>query len=507
MEFEGEDWLVDIYLDEHDRICIMKSTQCGISEFAIVVALTECLKGYHVLYVLPSKVFVTDFVSKRIDGLTERVPQYKGAIGTTNNKGLKAIWDGWLKVIGSNVRSALLSDPAQIAIVDEVDVCDQKNLGLVDRRMDAAKKLTGREPTKILISNPSAIDHGIHKAYNDSDKRVWTLTCSHCGEEQELDFFRHYVEETEKGKYQLRDKKWTEDSDRDIRGYCLNCSKPIDRFAPGQWIAEFPGKRYHGYKISQLFTRQTTIRDIWHLYLDALEDPVLLPDFYNMILGMPFESSDYGFTPTLLKKCSDPEYVMPEGITEGISVAGVDIGKNVHLKISQIVKGVRMTVCIASFKMTYGLEDLSHYLKLFKVKACVIDAQPETTIARNFQKTHRRYGVFLCRFTRGVSIKEAFPDPKTGEIQIDRTQAFDSDFFHHVNGKAVLPANYKTIDRGDYFRQMQINKRVTEIDSRGNRVALWKKGKEAADHYQLASVYEWIAARKIYRGGMEIKWI
>ena len=490
LRFDQNLWLIDIYLDQSENIVIMKSVQCGITEWLIVIAMTSCIQGLSVLYVLPSKTFRNDFVAKRIDGLKSHVPFYAAGIRDTDNKGLKRIWDGYLKVVGSNIEDDLTSDPAQVAIIDELNQCDHKNMPLVDNRLMATERLTGKKSRKIMVSNPTFIGHGIHPKYEESDRRKWHIPCPSCGHEQPLDWFEQYVKKTDGGKYMLRDKEWTPDCGRDIWGFCVECGKPIDWRAPGRWIAENPKSPIHGYHISQLFMSAKTIKGIWNKFQAALNDKWELQAFYNGTLGLPFTDSEFQITPGLLKRCVKDDYKMPS--TAKGCVAGVDIGKKIHVHISELKDGIRHKVFVGSFTMTDDMADLAFVLKVFGVRCCVIDAMPETTLVRKFQRLHRN--VWLCRFQKGVSIKEVKPDRKTGEITPDRTQAFDSDFYSWADGDVVLSANYRDLDSGDFIKQMCVNTKVLIEDDRGNKHYEWKTPAGAADHHHLASVYEWIAA-------------
>ena len=510
MVFEGDDWLVQIYKDKHRSICIIKCVQCGISEWAIIVTLTECINGRSVLYVLPSKSFKTDFIAKRIDGLFEKVPFYSAGVGKTDNKGIKSLWSGYMKIVGSNIKVDLQSDPAQVAIVDELDECHQNNLELVDGRTDAAFKLTGIEPRRIDISNPTIEGCGIDGKYEESDQREWKITCKFCKLEQPLDWFVNFVYQDDKNKYHLIDKDWHEELDRDIRGYCADCRNEIDRLSKGQWIAKYPERVTHGYHISQLFTGQKTIRQIYAKFLKGLKDVIALQVFYNSILGLPFTNAGFKITPKLLASCVEKGYTMPESAIA--SVAGVDIGKDVHIQISTLKDKKRYKAYVNHIPLTDEFEaELFFVLKSYGVKVCVIDAMPETGLVRKFQKYARKRGirVFLCRFQSGISIKEMKPDKKTGEINPDRTQAFDACFDSYRSNEVILPDNWRDIGHSIYKIQMCHNIRRLVEDDKGNKHYTWTAGKKKADHYHLADIYELFAARvcRFDLSPQEITWL
>jgi hypothetical protein len=494
LSFDEDPWLIDIYADEHNEIVVRKSVQCGISEMAIIIVLAECYRGKSVLYVVPSREFKTDFSSKRIDDLFDRVPFYRAGVGRTDNKGLKKLFTGFFKLVGSNVRAHLASDPAQVAIVDEVDDCAQANLPLVETRTEAAKKLTGEDPVRIDIGNPTIEGFGVDEKYQDSDQRAWHITCDHCASEQILDWFVNFVEQTDSDKYRLLDTAWVEGCGRDIRGYCKDCGGEIDRHAAGRWIAGNPESTVHGYHISQLFTGQNSIATIWKRFQKALRSVYKLQVFYNSVLGLPFTNAGFKITPALIRDCVDDEYTFPAKATGG--VAGVDVGKDLHISVSTFSGGVRRKVCVTHFPMTDKMEGLLFTLRTYGVTTCVIDGMPETTQARKFQRLARPYGirVFLCEFQRGLTISEMKVDKKKGQVKVDRTQAFDCVFDSYKGGEVVVGPDFRDYGRGDWIHHMGENTRVEIEDGTGNVHYEWRAGSGRKDHYHLADVYELLAA-------------
>lgn len=474
----------------------MKSVQCGITTIALVIMFVECFTGKSVLYVLPSKTFKEKFIPEKIDGAIEKSPFYRSGLGKVDNRGLKQLWGGFLNVAGSNVPDELTSHTAQVAIIDELELCNPKYLPLVDDRLTATMKLTGKPPRRIDISNPTLVGNPIAIKYEESDQREWQVPCPHCGHEQPLDWFRVVVERTDQDEYVLRDKEWTPDCGRDINLICTQCNKPLDRYGDGRWFIKYPGRDVHGYHIHKLLYSHVKISELWKKFKKALNNIYEMQVFYNSDLGLPYSNEGFQITPGLLAACVDPGYKMPAKCDWG--TFGVDIGKDVHVRASQYIDGKRYPAHIGHFVMDERFfENLLFICKTFGLKFGVIDAGFETSAARNFQKKARAYGitVYLCRFPKGHSIKEAKPDQMTGEIGVDRTQFCDALFDSYRNGDSKLPPNFRDLDGGDWLAQICIEKRVQVEDLRGNKTIEWEHPEGSPDHYFFAEGYDNLAGQ------------
>lgn len=486
-------WLVDIYRDHHPQITIMKSVQCGISEWLIIHALTACIMdGMSVLYVLPTEKAKNIFSDNRIDGLFRRVPFYKRFEGKVSNKGFKYVGNGKLNIAASVSSVNLTEFPAEKLIIDELDRCKAKNIPLAFDRIAAARELMGREPDQLQVSNPTIEGHGIHYEYKyNSTGDEWLVKCPRCGKWQQIDWFKNIVREINDQQYELRDWEWFKGRGLDIQIYCVKCEGTMPRFASGEWVSQWPDRDAHGYHVSQMFTPQWPLAKLYDDFIKALPSLHKMQRFVNSVLGRPAANRGFKITMGMLADCVESGYMMPRSGVTGC-IMGVDIGAVAHVHISKVQNGIRRKVWIGTVPMTKDMKDLGFLIQQFGVEACVIDIRPETTIVKAFQEDYPGI-VYLCDYIRGRSVKDAVMDHAAGEIKVDRTQALDGAHGTWRDQQVILPVNYTTIDDGEFTAQMTANTRV--LNEIGDYFE-WQG--DALDHHQHADCYEYMAYSMIY---------
>jgi len=519
MIFDDKPWLVALYADDHPFKVVEKCVQVGVSDMAIVHMLYWCWQGYSTLYVLPDDDVCASFVFNRIKPIFDDSKFYASALtpGSADNVRLKKLWKGTTKFVGCRTRKSMREYPADRLIVDELDECNLEILAWARDRLAAARIRTGAPPEELDISNPSVEDYGIDARYLQSDQKEWRIKCEHCNEWQTLDWFVHAVEQTARLHYDVLDKEWFEDKNirrqRDMRLYCSSCHKPINRFGKAQWVANRPQVLdSSGYRISQLFTSQTTIGDIHGEFTRSLAVPILRQRFHNSILGQPYREEGNYISPELLASCVDPEYYHPvrwvepkkedekgKRIYANPVVMGVDVGGEFHVKISELMPdGKRRSLFIGRIPVDEDWASLSALLKAWHVDRCVVDMEPEISAAKKFRKQHPGI-VFLCDYPPNPTKMDLGVDLATRLIKVDKHQSLDESYAEYAQGHIILPADYRSIDKGEFVKQMGTPKRIyTQRGAAKILQATWSEGGKP-DHYRHADNYENMAANLFRR--------
>ena len=81
MDFgHGRYALIDLYKDDNSQVRIMKAVQVGITDRAIIAALSRMYRGWSILYSFPTEQFRNREVGDRVDPLLNTVPFYKAGI-------------------------------------------------------------------------------------------------------------------------------------------------------------------------------------------------------------------------------------------------------------------------------------------------------------------------------------------------------------------------------------------------------------------------------------------
>ena len=84
LTFKKRHYLRDIYFDSSPYIAILKATQCGISEWLVVKAITKAMKSRSVFYVLPTWELKNRFVKNRMDRSILFSPYYQKIMNSEN---------------------------------------------------------------------------------------------------------------------------------------------------------------------------------------------------------------------------------------------------------------------------------------------------------------------------------------------------------------------------------------------------------------------------------------
>src|SRR2546426_192191 len=142
------------------------------------------------------------------------------------------------------------------------------------------------------FSNPSLPEYGIDESFQASDQRHWTLKCPACGAWTALEK-EFPVKLGEEVRIILPRPDGT------FYRACPKCGAELD-LAAGEWVADYPDRLIHGYRISQLFSSKVDPGQILNEYRTTK-----FPDrFYNLKIGIPWADLERraAGTPELLKR-------------------------------------------------------------------------------------------------------------------------------------------------------------------------------------------------------------
>lgn len=508
MDFTDRPWLIDLYKDDSSYIVIKKASQVCISEWAFCEFFRQAMQGRPTMYILPTDRIVYEVTPRRIDRLIERVPFYRqgreSRVGKSNllkgrkdsdTKSQKTLFGTDCNIVGANQVLNFFEKPVDVLIFDELDKCDQNNLVFAMDRLGSAENSLIRK-----LGNPTEANFGIDAEYEASDKKQWHIKCEHCGEWQPLDWFQNIVRQEDDGHFiSLFD-----DGGKDLIPLCRHCNGTLDRLADGEWIAEYPDRDISGRFVSKLFAKLGAdtlgllpLRSLFRTFTESRGNPSKEQHFWNNDLGLAYSAGGSKITEQVLAACCDSEYEMPMK-AEG-TIAGVDIGNRLHLNVSKIIDGKRKKVFVG---ILGDYQELHHICKRLGVQIGVMDAGPEIHEPRQFVRAHP--GWYLCRYNREDKMrltgKNRYQDMDVDyvarTISINRTESLDCSFEDYVDNRIVLPFNYRSLDNGDFVKQMCMPTRIRKERPDGTFRHVWTKGE---DHHRHADNYEAIAAR-LYSG-------
>ncbi len=486
-------YLIDLYNQIAREVVVQKAAQVGVSEYAISHALWSAdQRAATVLYTFPTDRHVSDFSSARIGPAIEASDYLSHIIvdagGEEHKRGadrvtLKRVRDRFVYLRGAQVTREgmapqLKSIDADVLEVDELDEMDPRALVIARKRLGHSALKEVR-----IFSTPSYPGTGIHAEYLASDQRRWFIRCPHCGERQPLTLGQVVIESDALG----RPVHWHGQEEGRAYAACQHCGGELDRLAPGEWVAAEPGREVVGYHISKLMSPFTSVLAI----VTALQtaDETARREAYNQDLGEPYTPRGGRLDQGTLNLCRRPYAHGPvvlsgeQGPQAEKTVMGVDVGGVLHC----VIRGARdpqsgerpqrFAGTVDSFEQ---VETLIHQ---YSVKACVIDALPETRKARELQEKFTAGTVWLAYYSvQKQGSKDVSPiqwDEERGIVNLDRTRTLDDTMGRFAAHSHTLPDDIRSVP--DYCAHLTNVTRVLEKGPGGETVARYVE--TGPDHY------------------------
>jgi hypothetical protein len=497
----GREYERDIIRDESTYIVMPKGAQMGLTTVFLVRTFHRLIKRkWHHLYLLPLKTGSKPFVQQRIDPVIDSNHEIKRRFQRVDNTMHKQTTDGIaLYIRGTNVWSELREIPVDSIIFDERDVMVEKNIPEAISRLDGSNvKHT------VELSTPTVPGHGVdaEEAWRASDMHRWWVRCPHCSRYQVFTVDENIV---------------IGDTVDDCLLRCKHCQKEITdderaaANATGYWEADNPGASRRGYHINQLNSCTKAIsgeKSFMENFFLGQNDSLKMRAWYNNNRGEPYVAAGDQFTPDLLDKCRRKGHSLG-GIPDGPVYIGVDVGNFLHCKASYLKDGRRIQWQMKIFADKPGenkFQQLDKWLSGLSSFICVIDAEPEKTMAQELSKKYP--GSVWIGFEKDRPDQAemcVFHPTKIGDVakvNIDRTAALDHVIKSYMDGNTILAADAR--EHGEFMPRLSFNGfynhmcqmvRAPEYDAQERLIYRWKKNKNP-DHWHHADMFEMTATQK-----------
>ncbi len=472
--FEGHEYLRAIYDDPAPHLVLSKASQVGGTTWAILRSLHACLSGLNVMYFFPTRTDVLEFSKSRVGPLVADNPFLQKELRDTDTAGLKRIGDAHLYLRGMQSSVGMKSVPADMVVFDELDEATS------DAKSMAKERLSHSDYRRLIeLSNPSIPGYGIDEAYLESDQRHWMLKCPHCGKWTALEkaFPTKLGEEV---------RIILQREDGTFYRACPACQGELDPNL-GEWVADFPDRPTHGYRISQLFSSKVDPGEILREYRKTYN-----PErFFTLKIGIPWVDTENKLQPNqVLALCGE------KGLEERSArscTMGVDTGRELHVVISRRLDPSGKTtkreiVCLGTLQ---AYEELDSLMERFTVSRCVIDAMPEIHATREFAKRHGGRA-YLCYFNEHQKGSAKW-DHAQHIVQVNRTEALDSGKKGIRDAEVVLPRRIPVVDT---FAQHLASDAKQLIEDEETGAKSYRYIRTGTNHYSLAFTYDWLASEQ-----------
>lgn len=477
IEFDNHRFLLQPYMDEAKIQVSRKSTQVGWSTLAIIKAIHfSNYRHANVIYTLPSKSVVKDFVTPKVDPLIASNPIVARMIGKTDSAGLKSVGQRFIYFRGSWEQSSAITISGDVLINDEFDRSNQLVLETYKTRLDAAAINNPEMGIEWAFSNPSVPGAGVDALWQESDQKHWYITCTRCNQDQYLE--------------------WPDNIDMELQCYiCKHCKRPLsheDR-RDGRWIRHRISD-VSGYWVNQLMVPWIPASKI---IKNSKKDQQI---FHNFTLGLPYVASEDKLTGEMIKSA----IIMEENPRTDVAI-GVDVGLTKHYVIGNKYGIFRVGKC----QTWEEIEDLRNRYNAYMV----IDALPmPDPVLRLVQKYRGK--IWMSYFSENVKKQLAVIEWKEGEkdegtVLIDRTKIIDA-VVADIRAKDIVfnmhaDALKEYIAHAEAMYRIVVEELTPEGGKTGKVKQQWLTVGSRPDHFIFATVYWRVALEQTLSHGGVIK--
>ena len=496
VRFTYHPWSIEMHDTDAPECVGQKAAQMGYTETMLDrTFFTIDQLRRDVLYVLPAKTpDATDFSNTRFDPALEMSPYLSRIFTNVNNVGLKRAGTNSLYVRGSRSRSALVSIPVGLVVLDEMDLFDDETVPLVKERM------SGQLQKQIwMISTPSIPNHGINERFTLTDQRHFFFVCPHCSRHIELVFPDSLVVCGE-----------SENDPRTAESHliCSACKKLLPHstktewLATGQWVPTFPGRSLVGYHIPQLYSCVLHPEEIAKLWIASQFDSTKEQEFYNSKLGLEHIPKGSTITEEMIENCKSNFRLGDSKLFgQGFCTMGVDIGTDIYVEIDQWHLRTDLNTTdindLAVGKMHYcgvvkDFVDLDTLMYKFKPTMCVVDHLPDTRAAIAF--AHRFPGrIKLCHYGNGLATRDIVDHGE--RITVDRTCWFDLSLSRFINKTLLLPLDLPITYKVHICNMVRVPIKTKDRDTMKQDQIIFRYQKTGDDHFAHARNYSEMALK------------
>lgn len=477
ISFKRHKFLIDPYLDNSKELVVKKCSQIGFSTLAIIRAFHLAkYKGANVIYTLPSKSIVKDFVNPKVNPLIESNPVIKGMVGHADSIGLKSIGDRFVYFRSSWDEASGIAISAHILINDELDRSNQKAVSTYKTRLDAALLDRPDLGWHWKFSNPSIDGYGVDEAYQRSDQKMWYIKCPHCNKHQTMQFPENI---------DFKTKMY-------ICSFCHRTLSDEDR-TRGEWVRRYLGRDVSGYWITQLMAPWIPASK---LISDSIGDQSI---FYNFTLGLAYTSKDIQVSRTAIQEC-----IYPTSNPMTNVAMGVDNGIMKHYVIGNKYGIFR----IGHTEDWQEIENLRNQYDAYMVCDANPYPTPVMTLVRKYQ------GKVFAHYYRDDKKEEQIirwgDGDNAGIVESDRTKIIDA-VVADINSKDLLfNMSLTVLENEEYIKHWLNMYRIIVESDKGIRAPKWMtvgqdSGGKKADHMAHATVLFKVAMQQTLSQGTVIQ--
>ena len=491
ISFEKHQFLIDIYEDQSQYLCVMKAAQVGLSTLEVLKNIRDAQKRrMDIIYTLPTDGDVNLFVGGKVNRILANNPKLAALTADSDSIEKKQIGKSMLYFRGTWTKKAAIMITADRLVHDEQDSSKQDVIADYQARLQHSKMKQIH-----TFSHPSVPNNGVHAEWQQSDMKEWFITCPYCKKQQMLTW---NTEDPSKMSVDIAAKEYI----------CKSCRRVLDWHAraKGEWRRKkgCDGAKFSGYHVSLLMMPDMPASYICEAYQKVLDGKQTMDFFYNKILGEPYAGGGNSVSEEMILGSITNE----KNTYTGRIVIGVDTGIKLRytygndeglLGYGEVTDYMPDEVNQLELK-----ETLEYFLKVFPDSIMVIDQGGDIIGVRKLRKKYPGR-VFLCHYARDRKTMQLMrwgEKEESGNVLADRNRLIQLMVDQYRDGRMRL-FNGTRSDWYNYWLHWSHIYRTVEEDS--NQIDRYVWHRSDRDDWVHATVYWYIGMSRFGgRGGISL---
>lgn len=450
------DPLIEMSRAKKDLV-IYKAAQIGFSTAAILSSHWIAKnRKMDIIYTLPTATDVKDFAGGKINRIIAQNPIMQDWVKAKDTIEQKEVGENIIYFRGTFTEKAAMMVSSDLNIYDEIDASNQKVIEQYSTRLQASKhKLEWR------FSHPSVPNNGVARYWEKSDQKHWFITCSHCKEEQFMEFPESF------------------DEDKEIY-VCKYCKGEIydDDRRKGRWVQKKVNQKLmSGYWIPLFICPWVSAKDIFKYKREKSEEY-----FYNKVLGLPYVGSGNVVTEEVIMQNLTSEINQQDGRI----VIGCDTGLTQYYVVGN-------QDGLFYYGKHENYDEIEKLLKMFDNSIAVFDAGGDLVKVRELKEKYLGR-VFLCHYNvdrKTFQLVRWGKNKESANVNVDRNRMMQLVIDEFSDKRIPLQGDEN--DWYDYWLHWKNIYRVEKENHLGQMVRVWERAGD--DHWCHATLY--------WRVGME----
>ncbi len=521
--FKDHEMQQAIFDDLASRMFVKKPSQVGISEMMVrkILTISGVMKYVKTIYTLPTRQMAQKFSKDRIDSAINQSEVLKGLVKTAANSTEQKIFtnDNALYVSGTVGATTAISIPANVVISDESDFSDQETLSKLSSRLrHAPMNPDGLRGFRYYFSTPTLPNFGISEGFETGDQKYYMCKCLHCGHWSAPNWYRDFVvpgfddDITELDKNRLLSLMDRYDMSKTYIK-CEKCGKDLLssllNVEGREWVKTFENRVISSYQISPW---DVPVYNSPYSILTQMTEYRRTMDYYNFVLGLEYEDADaifleeffYTEPNSVWERYIEQEKHLRNIITKSVRrAAGMDVGKILHLTITQAVGKYTHLVWAEEIHHTAqkpAKEQVLHRFAFYGVRLACVDSGPDITLVRQLTEEGPAQGtkVYAVEYVTKVKLQDFEVMGSEPIVKANRTETLKSTMKEHNLNLIRYPAGFLNIPVLETFKKQvtAIKKIDRELD--GELVEAFAK--TGPDHFGHSLNYCRIAQQLLISG-------